>query len=107
MQKIFKNKKILVILSLLLTYIIIFSLLETGILNYYYGGIINLILINIILAVSLNLIVGFTGQLCLGHAAFMAIGAYSSAILSISSRTRLRYLSSSSSSSAYSDISTY
>lgn len=90
MQKILKNKKILVILSLLLTYILIFSLLETGILNYYYGGIINLILINIILAVSLNLIVGFTGQLCLGHAAFMAIGAYSSAILSI--KTNLPFI---------------
>lgn len=36
--------------------------------------------INIILAVSLNLITGFTGQFSLGHAAFMAIGAYVSAI---------------------------
>lgn len=37
--------------------------------------------INIILAVSLNLITGFTGQFSLGHAAFMAIGAYASAIM--------------------------
>ena len=36
--------------------------------------------INIILAVSLNLITGFTGQFTLGHAAFMAVGAYVSAI---------------------------
>jgi branched-chain amino acid transport system permease protein len=42
----------------------------------------NLIIIgiNIILAVSLNLITGFTGQFTLGHAAFMSIGAYVSAI---------------------------
>jgi len=37
--------------------------------------------INITLAVSLNLINGFTGQFSLGHAGFMAIGAYSSAVL--------------------------
>ena len=35
------------------------------------------------LAVSLNLIVGFTGQLALGHAGFMAIGAYISAIVTM------------------------
>jgi branched-chain amino acid transport system permease protein len=37
--------------------------------------------INIILAVSLNLINGITGQFSLGHAGFMAVGAYASAIL--------------------------
>lgn len=37
--------------------------------------------INITLAVSLNLINGYTGQFSLGHAGFMAIGAYSSALL--------------------------
>ena len=37
--------------------------------------------INITLAASLNLINGFTGQFSLGHAGFMAIGAYSSAVL--------------------------
>ena len=37
--------------------------------------------INVILAVSLNLINGFTGQFSLGHAGFMAIGAYSAAML--------------------------
>ncbi|MDF2947850.1 MAG: family amino acid/amide transporter rane protein 2 [Bacillales bacterium] len=55
--------------------------LETGIIDSYYGGIIMIVCINIILAVSLNLIAGFTGQLCLGHAGFMAVGAYSSAII--------------------------
>ena len=37
--------------------------------------------INITLAASLNLINGFTGQFSLGHAGFMAIGAYSSSVL--------------------------
>ncbi|MDX1952666.1 MAG: branched-chain amino acid ABC transporter permease [Verrucomicrobiota bacterium] len=39
--------------------------------------------INIILAVSLNLINGYTGQFSLGHAGFMAMGAYTSAAISI------------------------
>src|SRR5437867_1982221 len=37
--------------------------------------------INIILAVSLNLINGYTGQFSLGHAGFMAVGAYSAAVV--------------------------
>lgn len=39
--------------------------------------------INIILAVSLNLINGYTGQFSLGHAGFMAVGAYTSAAISL------------------------
>ena len=38
--------------------------------------------ISIIMAVSLNLINGYTGQFSLGHAGFMAIGAYASAVIS-------------------------
>ena len=37
--------------------------------------------INILLAQSINLLIGFAGQISLGHAAFYAIGAYTSAIL--------------------------
>jgi branched-chain amino acid transport system permease protein len=37
--------------------------------------------INIILAVSLNLINGYTGQFSLGHAGFMAVGAYTTAVI--------------------------
>ena len=57
------------------------GLMSANVINSYYKGIITLALINIILAVSLNLIVGFTGQLCLGHAGFMSIGAYVSAVI--------------------------
>ncbi|MBI5774149.1 MAG: branched-chain amino acid ABC transporter permease [Verrucomicrobia bacterium] len=39
--------------------------------------------INIILAVSLNLINGYTGQFSLGHAGFMAVGGYASAMFTI------------------------
>ncbi len=45
--------------------------------------------INIVLAVSLNLINGFTGQFSLGHAGFMAVGAYTSAMLTTTLGTKL------------------
>jgi branched-chain amino acid transport system permease protein len=49
----------------------------------YYARVIMLAGINIILAVSLNLITGYTGQFSIGHAGFMAVGAYSSAYLTV------------------------
>ncbi|HOO53343.1 MAG TPA: branched-chain amino acid ABC transporter permease [Methanothrix sp.] len=39
--------------------------------------------ISVILALSLNLIMGYMGQSALGHAAFYAIGAYSSSLLAL------------------------
>ena len=50
----------------------------------YYAGLINLFGINIILVASLNLVNGFSGMFSMGHAAFMAIGAYASAMLTLS-----------------------
>ena len=49
-------------------------------LDGYKVQILNLIAVNAILALSLNLIYGFTGMFSLGHAGFMAIGAYVSAL---------------------------
>ena len=52
-----------------------------GNLDGYKIQVLNLIAINAILAVSLNLIYGFTGMFSLGHAGFMAVGAYTCALL--------------------------
>jgi len=52
-------------------------------LNPYYVQVVMLCGINVILAVSLNLINGFTGQFSIGHAGFMAIGAYASAMITL------------------------
>ncbi len=62
--------------------LIVFNFLfSTMILRSYHEISINTILINIMLAASLNLILGIAGQFSLGHAGFMAIGAYSVAIV--------------------------
>lgn len=83
MKNLLSKKSTLVLVTILLIFLVLFGLTTTGIINQYYTGIIILVLINITLTLSLNLVVGFTGQLCLGHAGFMAIGAYVSAMLSL------------------------
>jgi len=50
-------------------------------LQAYPIGILTIFCINAILAISWNLVAGFTGQFSMGHAGFMALGAYTSAIL--------------------------
>jgi len=49
----------------------------------YTEGIIILICINSIAAMGISLLTGFTGIFSLGHAGYMAIGAYTAAILSV------------------------
>ncbi len=47
----------------------------------YWLGVVNLIGITLIAALGLNILVGYCGQLSIGHAGFIAVGAYTSAIL--------------------------
>ncbi|MFZ5633854.1 MAG: branched-chain amino acid ABC transporter permease [Bacillota bacterium] len=63
--------------------IIIEVLGRLGIINAYLIQVIELIGINIMLVASLNLINGYLGEFAIGHAGFMAMGAYISAILTV------------------------
>jgi branched-chain amino acid transport system permease protein len=58
-------------------------LISGGILNSFYINTLFFMAINIILAVSLHLIIGITGQFSIGHAGFLAVGAYASAIMTM------------------------
>ncbi len=51
--------------------------------NPYTLGVTNLIAINTIVVLGLNLFIGYTGQISLGHAAFFGLGAYGSAITTV------------------------
>ena len=53
------------------------------VLDLYLQLILIYVGINIILAASLSLCSGFTGIFSMGHAGFMAIGAYASALATI------------------------
>ena len=64
-------------------YTLFMLLMETEVIGAFWQLNIVLICINIVLAVSLNLITGFTGQFSIGHAGFMAVGAYMSAVFTV------------------------
>lgn len=49
----------------------------------YYIGVMILICCNIIAVLGLSLLTGFTGIFSFGHAAYMALGAYSAALLTV------------------------
>jgi branched-chain amino acid transport system permease protein len=80
-MKILTKKNIYTLVLVLLIYFLVLLLSNVGIIDSYIQLNMVIVGINIILAVSLNLITGFTGQFSLGHAAFMAIGAYASGIM--------------------------
>ncbi|MFP3720547.1 branched-chain amino acid ABC transporter permease [Niallia circulans] len=70
---------IFLILSALI-YGVIQFLMTGGWIDTLYSNMIILMAINIMLAVSLHLVIGITGQFSIGHAGFLAVGAYVSAI---------------------------
>jgi branched-chain amino acid transport system permease protein len=49
----------------------------------YHQSVLVFIGINALAAIGLNLLMGYAGQVSLGHAAFLGIGAYSSAVLTV------------------------
>ena len=73
-----QTKQLLLIAAVIIGLIVINLTLDS-----YKIRIVNLSLIYIILGLSMNLINGFTGLFSLGHAGFMAIGAYTVALLTI------------------------
>lgn len=82
------NKKVIKgyltnLIAITLLWLVAWVLFEFDILSGYYEGVVIVAGVYIIVAASLNLATGYLGQLALGHAGFMAIGAYSAAILAI------------------------
>ncbi len=82
-----ENKKIIKHISLLTGVFGILLLINTF-MDAYVVRIINLCGIYVILALSMNLINGFTGLFSLGHAGFMAIGAYTVALLTMTAESK-------------------
>jgi len=77
------NKNNVIKIGLIVATGIILAILNAT-LGRYQLRILNLAGIYIVLGLSLNLINGFTGLFSLGHAGFMAVGAYASALLTMS-----------------------
>jgi len=80
MPPIFKDPRLQLVAAILIAVI---AGLGADQMNSYYRDVVIDIGIAIILAVSLNLINGHTGQFSLGHAGFMSVGAYISAMTTL------------------------
>jgi branched-chain amino acid transport system permease protein len=80
--------RLLIALGLL----VLLAVLAPMILPQYLVRILIVMGINIILVSSLGLSNGFTGVFSLGHVGFMALGAYSSGILTLEVSRKLSYL---------------
>ena len=68
----------------LITIIIIGLVVFVGaplLLNEYYISILNFIGVAALGALGLNILLGYTGQISVGHGAFMAVGAYTTAVI--------------------------
>ncbi len=82
-----KSKKlsyIINVIGILVLFISLYGLFQSNVLGTrtsYIKGIFTTACYTIILVTSLNLLVGFMGEFSLGHAGFMSVGAYASAIL--------------------------
>ena len=76
-----RKQDLKILAASLIGFAIVDGLLEAGVIGAFWQFNLILVGIYIILSVSLNLINGYTGQFSLGHAGFMAIGAYASAVL--------------------------
>ncbi|MFA9375503.1 MAG: branched-chain amino acid ABC transporter permease [Lachnotalea sp.] len=67
--------------SIIIVFGILVGLCESGALSNYIKGILMVCCISIIMACSLNITVGYLGQIALGDCGFMAIGAYTAAMI--------------------------
>ena len=68
-------------LAIVLIYVVISLMIDAKMISRSNQSTLLDIGIAVIMAVSLNLTTGFLGQLALGHAGFMAIGAYTAALI--------------------------
>lgn len=69
--------------ALVLGFVLLYGMMQTGLISMQYQGIIITIGIYVLLAASLNLTTGVLGELVLGHAGFMSIGAYTAALFTL------------------------
>jgi branched-chain amino acid transport system permease protein len=73
----------LLAVMLLIGFGLSFAIPQYNIVNKYIQLVMMYVGINIILAVSLNLVNGYMGEFSLAHAGFMAVGAYTAAMLTM------------------------
>ena len=83
------NMNLLLYLGIIVISIVILTFLDMNKYEYNYAiSIIEKSLVYAVVALSMNIVTGFTGLFSLGQAGFMALGAYTTAILTIPAASR-------------------
>ena len=77
------GRRWLLVVLLVAGFLLSFLIPAFNLINPYIQLIMMYVGINIILTISLNLVNGFMGEFSVGHAGFMAVGAYISALLTM------------------------
>ena len=78
-----KKSYVINFIGVLIVFLLLLALFESNLLGSrtnYIKGICTTACYTIIMVASLNLLTGFMGEFSLGHAGFMSVGAYASAI---------------------------
>lgn len=84
MPKKIKKNYIISFAAIVLVFLLLCLVFDTGLLgkkSAYFNGLLVVGMFYTIIVCSLNLLTGYMGEFSLGHAGFMSIGAYSSAIV--------------------------
>lgn len=84
MPKKIKKNYIISFAAIVLVFVLLCLVFDTGLLgkkSAYFNGLLVVGMFYTIIVCSLNLLTGYMGEFSLGHAGFMSIGAYSSAIV--------------------------
>jgi branched-chain amino acid transport system permease protein len=91
MKKLSKTTKnnMITFCMVILAYIIVQLLVKTGHVSSLVQGLLVPFCTYVIVAIALNLTVGILGELSLGHAGFMCVGAFSSAVFSLAFKDAL------------------
>ena len=80
-QKKRQRTDLLTVAAVAALFVVMAALLYTGHLTRQVTNMLVPVAVYIVMAVSLNLVVGLLGELSLGHAGFMSLGAYGSAVI--------------------------
>lgn len=81
-----KKDYLINLVGIILVFLIMMGIFDTGILGAktnYIMGIAIIAMMTVIIVCSLNLLTGYMGEFSLGHAGFMSVGAYSSAAVTM------------------------
>ncbi len=82
------KRRNIILTSISILLLLVFIFVADSSFDAYKVRILNLCAIYTVLGLSMNLINGFTGLFSLGHAGFMAVGAYTTALLTMSAATK-------------------